>query len=928
MYKRLFTCLLFTFLALSAPPTLAQHSVARQWNDALLTAISNDKAFPTIQARNLFHTSIALYDAWTVYGDGPEQTYLLGKTVNGFAVPFDGVPRSDDVEEARHEAMSYAAYRLIEHRFAYSPGAGTTFNRIGTLMVQLGYDLNFTSTDYASGNPAALGNYIAYQLIRFGLQDGANERDAYRIRYYTPLNPPLNPSLPGHNNLINPNFWQPLSLGEYDEFLTPEWGSLMSFALGEEDMTMYQRDGINYPVFHDPGPPPCIDIQQQNSERAGQRMASEEYQWGFALVAMWSSHLDPADGVLWNISPGAIGNAPTLPQTLSEYKAFYNFFDGGDASQGHPINPHTGQPYEDQWVPRADYARVLAEFWADGPSTETPPGHWFSILNYVSDHPLFEKRFKGQGPILDDLEWDVKAYLSLGGAMHDAAVSAWSIKSWYDYVRPISAVRWLADRGQSSDPALPRYDPAGLPLVEGYIELVKAGDPLAGTYGEHIDKIKLKAWRGPDYVTDTATDIAGVGWILAENWWPYQRSDFVTPSFAGYVSGHSVFSNAGARVLTLLTGDPFFPGGMGEFPIQRNRFLVFEEGPSVDVVLQWATYQDASDQSSLSRLWGGIHPPVDDIPARIIGVQVGEDAFALSETYFGQPLPWAPDAPVVTGSSAISVTVNWEALPAAIMGYDLRYRQGDTLIFTDGPQDVTGTSATITGLRPNTAYVVQVRGSNATGDGDWSDVGIGKTATPSVSLDVDDAEADQSLSVLDVFPERVFSIQVFGTYFQAIDNFSLRFEYDATQVVYEGFSRGSVSGTSALSGRDFVSIGMTLSKENPVVDGSLMGTIRFRTTEAFSGTDIRLMRVSVVGEEYAEVLPVDLNIALGKATPPSADFDGNGIVGISDFLLFVEAFGSREGQTQYDEKYDLDGNGEIGVSDFLIFVNAYGEQTS
>ena len=125
-----------------------------------------------------------------------------------------------------------------------------------------------------------------------------------------------------------------------------------------------------------------------------------------------------------------------MPQTLSEYKDYYNFFDGGDASQGHSINPHTGQPYEDQWVPRADYARVLAEFWADGPNTETPPGHWFDILNYVSDHPLFEKRFKGQGPILDDLEWDVKAYLAIGGAMHDAAVSAWSIKSWYDYVRP------------------------------------------------------------------------------------------------------------------------------------------------------------------------------------------------------------------------------------------------------------------------------------------------------------------------------------------------------------------------------------------------------------------------------------------------------------------------------------------------------------
>ena len=148
-------------------------------------------------------------------------------------------------------------------------------------MIQLGYDPNFTATDYADGNPAALGNYIAQQLIQFGLQDGANEQGDYRSRYYTPLNPSLNPSLPGHNGLIDPNFWQPLKLGEYDDFLTPEWGSMMPFSLSEEDMTMYQRDGDNYPVYHDPGPPPHINIQQEDLDRAGLRMSSEEYQWGF-----------------------------------------------------------------------------------------------------------------------------------------------------------------------------------------------------------------------------------------------------------------------------------------------------------------------------------------------------------------------------------------------------------------------------------------------------------------------------------------------------------------------------------------------------------------------------------------------------------------------------------------------------------------------
>ena len=144
----------------------------------------------------------------------------------------------------------------------------------------------------------------------------------------------------------------------------------------------------------------------------------------------------------------------------------------------------------------------------------------------------------------------------------------------------------------------------------------------------------MNAWKGPDYIENPATDQAGVDWILAENWWPYQRPTFVTPPFAGYVSGHSTYSRSAAEVLTLLTGDPYFPGGMGEFVAPKNEFLVFEEGPSMDVVLQWATYRDASDQCSLSRIWGGIHPPADDIPGRLMGLEIGPQAFEHAEQYF------------------------------------------------------------------------------------------------------------------------------------------------------------------------------------------------------------------------------------------------------------------------------------------------------
>ncbi len=60
--------------------------------------------------------------------------------------------------------------------------------------------------------------------------------------------------------------------------------------------------------------------------------------------------------------------------------------------------------------------------------------------------------------------------------------------------------------------------------------------------------------------------------------------------------------------------------------------------------------------------------------------------------------------------------------------------------------------------------------------------------------------------------------------------------------------------------------------------------------------------------------------------PPTPDFDGDGIVGIPDFLLFVEQFGLSQSDAGYDARYDLDEDGSIGIGDFLIFVDAFGQE--
>jgi len=614
-------------------PDARSPSVSRSWNEVTLDAIRNDFARPTIHARNLWHLAAAMYDAWAAYS-AESDTYLLGKQLGSFSCGLNAFTAPDDIHPAREEAIAHAAYRLIRHRFAASPGAADTFSAADALMQQLGFNTGDTSLAYEGGSPAALGNYIANCYIDFGMQDGANEANDYANVAYAPINPPIEPELPGNPDIVDLDRWQPISLPLFidqagnviasePEFLSPEWGQVTPFSLTDADKTSYQRDGFDYDVYFDPGSPPSYT-----------GASADDYKWGFSLVAIWASHLDPGDGVMIDISPASVGNNQQLPASSSDYPLFYDYLDGGDASQGYATNPVTGSPYAQQIVPRGDYARVLAEFWADGPDSETPPGHWFVILNEVNDHPDLVRRFGGQGDELGPLQWDVKSYFALGGAMHDSAIAAWGIKGWYDYLRPVSAIRAMADRGQSSDPLAASYSVDGIPLVPGYIELVASGDPLAGAADENVGKIKLYTWRGPDFIDDPDVDEAGVGWILAENWWPYQRPSFVTPPFAGYVSGHSTYSRAAAEVLTALTGDAYFPGGMSSFDIVANEFLVFENGPSVGMTLQWATYRDASDQCSLSRIWGGIHPPADDIPGRIIGEQIGVDAFGLAESYF------------------------------------------------------------------------------------------------------------------------------------------------------------------------------------------------------------------------------------------------------------------------------------------------------
>jgi hypothetical protein len=587
-----------TAIACAAPP--ASHpewSVARRWDEALLDAIRRALPNPPVHARNLFHTSVAMWDAWAAYDP----------TASGYIVKEKDT--ASDVAAARNEAISYAAYRVLTSRFIKAVGASDSLSEFDNVMDSLCYPLNLKS---AVGNdPAAVGNRIGQAVLDYGLNDGSNQAGGYADPSYKPVNPPLVVAQPG-TSMTDPNRWQPLQIlhmisqngipvtNGVQQNVGPQWGHVKSFGL---------PDGGTTGVPIDPGAPP----------RLGDPTTDQAFKDQAVEVIRDSSMLDPTNAATIDISPGARGNNSL----------------GGNDGTGHPVNPVTGKPYAPDVVNEGDFGRVMAEFWADGPNSETPPGHWNVLANLASDELSPNLRIGGTGPAVDRLQWDVKLYFVLNGAVHDAAIAAWGLKGAYDSVRPISMIRYMAGLGQSSDPNGPSYNNEGLPLVPGLIEVITAessapGQRHAALVG-HIGEIAIRAWGGNP--ANPKTQIGGVKWILASTWVPYQLPTFVTPSFPAWVSGHSSFSRAAAEVLVGFTGSEYFPGGIATYTIKAGS-LKFEVGPKTDISLQWATYYDAADQAGQSRLWGGIHIQADDFTGRRIGSECGKTAWSLAQRYY------------------------------------------------------------------------------------------------------------------------------------------------------------------------------------------------------------------------------------------------------------------------------------------------------
>src|SRR5438034_4172264 len=228
------------------PPSTYQgtFSVARRWDDALLDAIRRALPNPPVHARNLFHVSVAMWDAWAAYDT----------TVTGYV--FTEKIHASDVAQARNEAVSYAAFRVLTARFIKAVGADTSLSEFDDLMASLCLPIGTTTT--AGDSAAAVGNRIAKAVLERARTDGANELDGYASPDYRPVNPPLVVNRPGIT-LVDPNRWQPLQIEHMlsqngipltngvQQAVGAHWGHVTPFAIPPGGAS-------GAPV--DPGPPP------------------------------------------------------------------------------------------------------------------------------------------------------------------------------------------------------------------------------------------------------------------------------------------------------------------------------------------------------------------------------------------------------------------------------------------------------------------------------------------------------------------------------------------------------------------------------------------------------------------------------------------------------------------------------------------------
>ncbi len=516
--------LVFLSILLSAASSAAAQSVAVRWNALMLDAIAANPPAPTLVTWRMHLVSSAAYDAWACYDQG-----ALGTAYGSLLRR----PAPEHTQDNKERAVSYATFRALASVY---PNQLALYE---ALMDDLGYPL---SDSRDPRTPDGIGNLMADVAWASRQNDGSNVANGFSQvtsstypDLYLAVNSadPASIAVPGSPD-FDPNRWQPIRV---------------------PNGTRVDSDGNPIAVADDPS--------SYNDQ----------------------SFLSPHWGAVrpFALSSGSQFLPPPPPQKGSplEYTDVL-----GNVSTNNDAWIEQMEEIRERSATLTDEEKVLAEFWADGPRTWTPPGHWNQLAEGLSIRD-------GHG-----IDQDVKMFFALNAALHDAAIASWDAKRRFDFIRPISAIR------------------------------------------DHYFDQEIESWGGPNAGTQT---------ILGQAWQPYQSPTFVTPPFAEYVSGHSTFSRSSREVLFAFTGsDALFDGvtllredydGNGELDLLGQHVaapgsLLFEDGPDETITLRWETMLEAADSAGVSRRHGGIHFQDGDLWGREMGRQIGQQAFTRANAFW------------------------------------------------------------------------------------------------------------------------------------------------------------------------------------------------------------------------------------------------------------------------------------------------------
>jgi hypothetical protein len=224
--------------------------------------------------------------------------------------------------------------------------------------------------------------------------------------------------------------------------------------------------------------------------------------------------------------------------------------------------------------------KMIAEFWAGGPLTVTPPGMWIIFCDIIirSDQMSIDK--------------EVALYTLVSSGLYQSSICAWRLKRDKLQARPVQKIR------QSE-------------------------------YGN-----KISSWNGE---------------IQGEYWLPYQELNFVTPPFPDFVSGHSTFSAASARLIANFLGNDVIQlskqtltlpilkylspilklsqtvnFSLGNMLVYPRTSTVEPSVPETPLTISWNRWSDMAKESGRSRIYGGIHVESSNQAGLLLGNQIGD----------------------------------------------------------------------------------------------------------------------------------------------------------------------------------------------------------------------------------------------------------------------------------------------------------------